>query len=137
MEPSVVEAILARVRSIPISSTLEFEVESVEDGACTLRVPRRRKYDGIHQSFHGGILMTAADSAAAFATLTTTSAGERIATTDMSIRFLAKCLTDVRVVARVVKTGRTLVPVGVEIFDSDGVLVAIAQVTYMRLGGDR
>ncbi len=134
MDPAVRTAVLARLRSIPIAATLEFDVVSIETGGCTLRVPRRAEYDGIYESFHGGIVMTAADSAAAFAILTVTSATERIATTDMSIRFLAKCLTDIRVVARVIKAGRTLVPVTVDVFDAGNVLVAIAQVTYMRLG---
>ena len=127
-------AVLERLRRIPISSTLEFEVLSIGDGVCSLRVPRRTKYDGIHESFHGGILMTAADSAAAFAILTLAGADAKIATTDMGIRFHAKCLTDIRVEARVIKLGRTLVPVAVEILDKSDVLVATAQVTYIRLG---
>jgi acyl-coenzyme A thioesterase PaaI-like protein len=77
--------------------------------------------------------MTAADSAAAFAILTVTSPDERIATTNMGIRFLAKCVTDIRVVAKVIKAGRTLVPVSIEIFDADDVLVAFAQMTYTRV----
>ena len=135
--PEIEAAVLARLRGVPITSTLEFEFLSMGEGTCSIRVPRRKKYDGIHESFHGGILMTAADSAAAFAILTLTGAEERIATTDMSIRFLAKCLTDIRAVARVVKLGRTLVPVAVEIFDEKNVLVATAEVAYIRLGSPR
>lgn len=98
-----------------------------------MHVPRRTQYDGIYESFHGGLMMTAADSAAAFAILTLTGAEEKIATTDMGIRFHAKCTTDIRVEARVIKLGRTLVPAAVEIFDARDVLVATAQVTYIRL----
>lgn len=133
MNPQAQDAILARIRGIPIFSTLEFEILSFGEGTCSIRVPRRKKYDGIHESFHGGILMTVADSAAAFAILTMTGANEKIATTDMAIRFHAKCLTDIRVEARVIKLGRTLVPVTAEIFDEGPVLVATAQVTYIRL----
>ena len=134
MESKTQALLLDRIRRIPISETLEIECTSLGDGACTMRVPRRKKYDGIYESFHGGILMTAADSAAAFAVLTLAGTEAKIATTDMSIRFLARCLSDIRVEARVVKLGRTLVPVDVEIFDVDSVLVATAQVTYIRLG---
>ena len=98
-----------------------------------MRVPRRTRFDGIYESFHGGIMMTAADSAAAFAVLTRAGAEARIATTDMGIRFHAKCVTDIRVEARVIKLGRTLAPVAVEIFDEGDELVATAQVTYIRL----
>lgn len=134
MESTTRTALFERIRGIPISETLEIECTSLGEGACTMRVPRQKKFDGIYESFHGGILMTAADSAAAFAILTLAGPEARIATTDMAIRFHARCLTDIRVEARVVKLGRTLVPVAVEIFDADSVLVATAQVTYIRLG---
>ncbi|TAJ17941.1 MAG: PaaI family thioesterase [Planctomycetota bacterium] len=127
-------AVFARLRSIPIYATLKFDVLGAEPGKVSMRVPRDPRYDGIFESFHGGILMTAADSAAAFAVLTVAGADAKITTTDMSIRFLAKCLTDVRVEARVIKAGRTMVPVHVDIYDANEVLVAIAQVAYIRLG---
>ena len=58
---------------------------------------------------------------------------EVMTTTDMSIRFLAPCLTDLRVEANVLKLGRTLAPVQVDLFDAKDKRVAVAQVTYMRL----
>ena len=51
----------------------------------------------------------------------------------MNIRFLAPCLTDLTVEARVIRLGRTLCPVAVDLFDANGRHVAVAQVTYMRL----
>jgi acyl-coenzyme A thioesterase PaaI-like protein len=74
---------------------VEFDAGQVE-----LRVPRQRIYDGVFESFHGGLLMTAAD---------------------------------LRVKARVIKRGRLLCPVGVDLFDEAGTLVAVAQVNYMLL----
>ena len=97
--------------------------------------PRRREYDGIFETFHGGLLITIADSTAALAVLTLTGPLAKITTTDMSIRFLMPTVTDVVVEARVIKFGRTLVPLQVDLRNMDGNLVAIAQVTYMRLEG--
>jgi acyl-coenzyme A thioesterase PaaI-like protein len=51
----------------------------------------------------------------------------------MNIRFLAPCLSDVTVQARVIKAGRTLCPVAVELFDAQNRQVAVAQVTYILL----
>jgi len=51
----------------------------------------------------------------------------------MNIRFLAPCLTDVTAKARVIKFGRTLCPVAVDLFDAKGQQVAVAQVNYMLL----
>jgi uncharacterized protein (TIGR00369 family) len=128
-------AIQERVARIPISATLGMRGVVLEDGGCELVVPRLRQYDGVFESFHGGLLMTIADSAACFAILTLTSADQTLTTTDMNIRFLAPCLTDVRARARVIKRGRTLCPVAVDLFDMNGTLVAIAQVNYMLLNG--
>jgi uncharacterized protein (TIGR00369 family) len=88
----------------------------------------------IFKSFHGGLLMTLADTAACIAVLTRTGADALITTTDMSIRFLAACLSDATAEAKIIKFGRTLCPVSVEIRNAEGALVAVSQVTYMRLG---
>jgi len=126
-------AILARATRIPIFETLRMDQVVFADGQCELRVPRQRIYDGVFESFHGGILMTIADSAACFAVLTTTPADQIMTTTDMNIRFLAPCLSDVQARARVIKRGRLMCPVAVDLLDDAGKLVAVAQVNYMLL----
>jgi len=126
-------ALLARINRIPIVATLGLEIVRFGDGTCESRVPRSRKYDGVFESFHGGLLMTVADSTACFAILTRTGADTRLTTTDMNIRFLAACLTDVTARAHVIKFGRTLCPVAVDLFDAKSQPVAVAQVTYMLL----
>lgn len=78
--------------------------------------------------------MTAADTAACCAVLTLTGAAERLATTEMGIRFLGPCMTDAIARATVLKCGRTLCPVEVQVLDVEQTLVAIAHVTYIRLG---
>ena len=113
-------AILARITKIPIFAALRMESLSFESGQCELRVPRQPMYDGVFESVHGGILMTIADSAACFAILTLTPPGQIMTTTDMNIRFLAPCLTGVHVKARVVKQGRLMCPVAVDLFDTAG-----------------
>lgn len=127
------EDVLERIKKIPIVDTLGFSFVEMNDGICEAVVKHEKKYDGIFESFHGGLLMTVADSISAFALLTLTGAEAAITTTDMNIRFLAACRTDVRAVARVIKHGRTLAPVAVELFDMNGTMVAIAQVNYMIL----
>jgi len=126
-------AILARITRIPIFETLRMGKVVFDAGQCEVRVPRQREYDGVFESFHGGILMTIADSAACFAVLTTTGADQLMTTTDMNIRFLAPCLSDVHVKARVIKRGRLMCPVAVDLLDAEGKLVAVAQVNYMLL----
>ena len=135
--PEMKTAILIRIREIPIVDTLNLTVESLSEGHCVARVPRKRSYDGVFESFHGGLLMTVADSTACFAIFTKTGPNIKLTTTDMNIRFLAPCLTGVVAKATVIKFGRTLCPVGVDMFDENDRKVAVAQVTYMLLGSSK
>lgn len=132
-----VEVINERIKQIPIFKTLDFHIDAYDEGFCRATVPYDKKYTGIYGSFHGGLLTTVADSIAALAILTQTGIDQPLTTTDLTVRFLAPCLTDVTCEARVIKLGRTLCPVDVQLFDTNGVRVAVAQVTYLRLDKKR
>lgn len=125
--------VLERIKKIPIVETLGFEFNELDNGICEAVVKHQKKYDGIYESFHGGLLMTVADSISAFALLTLAGADTAITTTDMNIRFLAACRTDVRAVAKVIKHGKTLAPVAVNMYDMNNIHVAVAQVNYIKL----
>jgi acyl-CoA thioesterase len=133
LAPDVEAAALERMRTIPIFTQLGFTSLRIGVGWLECTVARNPEFDGIFDSFHGGLLMTAADSAAAIACLTVWGAGSRITTTDMSIRFLAPARSDVKLFVQAIKKGRTLIPVAANFWRDDGALVAVAQVTYMRL----
>lgn len=126
-------ALMETIRPIPIVETLGIRMDEFDEGYCKATVPRDLKYDGIFRSLHGGILMTIADSIACFAIMTLTGPDQPMTTTDMNIRFLAPCLTDCVAEARVIKCGTTLCPTQVDLFDTNGTKVAVAQVTYIRL----
>lgn len=134
LDTKQIERLLQRIRKIPIMTTLELEVTTLKAGYCELKAPRRRSYDGIFNSFHGGLMMTVADSAAAFALMTLTGPESEMTTTDMNIRFLAPCLTDLTVRATVIKFGRTLSPMAVDLYDENQQHLAVAQVNYFLLG---
>ena len=126
--------ILTEISKIPIVDTLKIQINSLSDGYCETKVQRKTGYDGVFNSFHGGLLMTIADSTACFAIFTKTGPFVKLATTDMNIRFLAPCLSDVTAKAKVIKFGRTLCPVSVDLYDIAKKHVAVAQVTYILLG---
>jgi uncharacterized protein (TIGR00369 family) len=138
--PPLTEAETARLweraRDVPISTTLGFEFVSIARGQCALAWNRDPRYDGIFRSMHGGLMMTLADSAAAFALLSVIEPDSRVTTTEMNIRFLAPVRDRVVAHARVLKAGRSLCPILVEVFDGNGRMVAHAGMTYMRLGKD-
>jgi uncharacterized protein (TIGR00369 family) len=113
--------------------SLNMQIESMSAGQCTLRMKHDPATDGIFNSFHGGLLASAADTVACFAVLTQTGLAQKLTTTDFNIRFLSACLTDVIAHATVIKLGRTLCPVAVNLYDTNGKLIAVAQVNYLRL----
>lgn len=133
LAPDVESAIRKRIPAIPIFKSLGFSDWRLGVGCFECTVAHNHEFDGIFDSFHGGLLMTAADSAAAIVSLTVWGAESRITTTDMNIRFLAPARSDVKLFAQAIKPGRTLVPVTANLWRDDGVLVAVAQITYMRL----
>jgi uncharacterized protein (TIGR00369 family) len=133
LSPEYKNDILTVINKIPIVETLEMQIVSLTDGCCEIKVQRKSSYDGVAKSFHGGLLMTIADSAACFAIFTKTGPFIKLTTTDMNIRFLSPCLTDVTVKASVIKLGRTLCPVSVDLHDATGKHVAVAQVNYFLI----
>ena len=126
--------ILDRIQAIPITNGLKFSIDEMTRGACSLSMDRDRAFDGIFETIHGGLLMTLADSAAAFAILTVTGADAKMATTEMSIRFLAPARDRVTARAKILKAGKRMAFCEAEIKDAGGTLVAHATVTYMILG---
>jgi uncharacterized protein (TIGR00369 family) len=130
----IAEELHNRLAQIPIFPTLRLRVASIGAGSAILLAPYDAAYNGIFHSLHGGLLMTLADTAACVAVLTLAGADAAITTTDMNIRFLAPCRTDVVAKAHIIKLGKTLCPVSVDLLDTRGAQFAAAQVTYMRLG---
>ena len=122
-----------RIASIPISKAFSFRVGEMARGSCELSMERDTRFDGIFETIHGGLLMTLADSAAAFAILTIAGAEARLATIEMSIRFLAPARTRAIARAKVLRCGKRIAFCTAEVEDGKGFLLAHATVTYMIL----
>ncbi|MDY6791329.1 MAG: PaaI family thioesterase [Thermodesulfobacteriota bacterium] len=133
LSPELKNNIRTEINKIPIVDTLKIQIVSLADGYCETKVPRKLSYDGVFKSFHGGLLMTVADSTACFAIFTKTGPYVKLTTTDMNIRFLAPCLSDVTAKATVIKIGPTLCPVSVDLYDATKKHVAVAQVNYILI----
>ncbi len=131
--PELKEGLHQCLETVPILKTLGFRSLECDVGFVRVVVPRNDRHNGLHPTFHGGIMTTVADCGAWLAIATKLGADNRLTTSDIHVRFLAPCFTDVTAEARVIKFGRTLCPVDVKLFDTNGALVATAQVTYFRL----
>lgn len=133
LDAQEIESMMQRINSVPITDTLNMQIIRLDTGECEAHVPREKKWDGIFETFHGGLLATIADSITCWAILTEIGPESNVATTDFNIRFLRPCKTDVRCSAKVIKVGRTMSLAEARIFDDEGKLVAISQVNYICL----
>lgn len=127
------QPMLERIEKIPAIGHFGLTVTHLEDGVCHAMMPHNKESDGIFHSYHGGLLATCADMVACLAIMTQCDPEQGMATTDLNIRYLRPCLTDVTAKARVIRRGRTLCPVQVDLEDGRGRLVAVAQVAYMLI----
>lgn len=135
IDPALQAAIEAKIQTIPMLALVPFASVEYEPGRVHAVVARREEWDGVFESVHGGMLTIIADSAAWLALATLVGPGEVVTTTDLTMRFLAPCLSDIVVDARVIKLGRTLVPLAVDMHDMTGKHIAVSQLSYMRLPG--
>lgn len=110
-------------------------VEQRNDGV-TIECPLQPFFFNPDGSLHGGLIATIADEAVWYALEHATGATRHSTTVELKVNYLraARDTTIARGIARLVKTGRTLIVGTVEITDERGTVCAIATVTYMLLG---
>lgn len=126
--------LLARFRDgNPFHRLLEIEVEDIAPGYVRIRLPAsERLRGGVAGSLHGGVLSALADIAALGAmTGLFTTREQPAGTAELSISFLRPALgAYVLVEGRVLKKGRTLAVIDIDITRPDSKPVAKGRVTY-------
>jgi len=83
---------------------------------------------------HGGAIASLIDTAAAFAVLTQIEVAEKVTTTDLTIHYL-RPITSGRMTAtaQVVRGGRRLFVLSVDVLNDQDVLLATAVTTYIKV----
>lgn len=127
------DPVMEKIRAIPVVSAMHMDIDMLTKDVVRVKVPHDPSFDGVFGTFHGGMLMTIADTISCFLIIKRNGPDITIATTDMNIRFLNPCTTDVIAEGRFIKAGRTLNMVEIDLYDAAGIKVAIAQVTYIRV----
>lgn len=130
-------SIEARLRAwmvdVPCIQTLGLQIIELGDGRVRMSARNDPKFNSKIPGVHGGVLAYVADCVAWFAIASRLGPNVPLTTTDLAIRYLNPCLTDVVALGRVIKFGRTLCPVIVELEDERSLPVAFAHVCYLRL----
>jgi acyl-CoA thioesterase len=129
---------LARAReafaSVPYARLLGFELGEISRGEVSIHLDVRdelRQYQGV---VHGGAVASLIDTAAAFAVLTQLELNERVTTTDLTIHYLRPMSAGrLTATARIVRGGRRLFVLSVEVTNDQQVPVATAVTSYIKL----
>jgi uncharacterized protein (TIGR00369 family) len=129
---------IARAReafaSVPYARLLGLELGEVSSGQVSIHLEVRDELKQNQGVVHGGAVASLIDTAAAFAVLTQIEIGERVTTTDLTIHYLRPANSGrLTARARIVRGGRRLFVLSVEVTDDRKTLVATAVTSYIKL----
>ena len=119
---------------IPFARLLGMELGELRRGAATLHLEAREELKRNRGILHGGVVASLADTAAAFAILTLAEPGQGSTTVDLTVHYL-RPLAQGRATARarVVRAGRRIMVISVDVFDENQALAATALTSFIRL----
>ena len=131
VELARVQELFGRVR---YAKFLGIELNEVSRGLVTMQLDAREELRQVNDVLHGGSIASLIDTAAAFAVITVLDAGQSATTSDLTIHFLRPVDSGrVTATAKVLRSGRRLVVVTVDVFDNAQTLISTAVTTYLRL----
>jgi uncharacterized protein (TIGR00369 family) len=135
-DPSLVEQMQAAFDSAPIHRFVGLRVlADGRNGPAVVEIPLAANALGTGGQLHGGVIGLLCDVACAVAASSASTydhTTHALVTADLHVRYLAAARGDtVRVVATVVKAGRTLIVVEAEVRDGEGRVVAVADFSAM------
>lgn len=119
---------------LPFNRMVGIRVDRVHSDGVTISCPFRDDLTNIHGTLHGGVTATLADVAGGFSSMSRYGIEQKITTVDLNVNYLAP-ISGKRAVARgrIIRSGKTLCVIQVEVRGDRGPLAAVAIVTYMLL----
>jgi len=132
------EARIARARaafaSVPYAKFLGLELGEINYDWVSIHLDVREQLKQNRGVVHGGAIASLIDTASAFAVLTRIEPDEHVSTTDLTIHYL-RPVTEGRLIAtaRIVKGGRRLFVLSIDVTNDSDRLVATAVTTYIKI----
>ena len=119
---------------VPFARLLGIELGELRRGAATLHLEAREELKRNRGILHGGVVASLADTAAAFAVLTLSEAGQATTTVDLTVHYLRPLAAGRATArARVLRAGRRILVISVDVFDESQALAATALTSFIRL----
>jgi len=120
--------------SVPYAKFLGLELGEMKPGEASIHLAVRDELRQNRGVVHGGAVASLIDTASAFAVVTRLEPDERVTTTDLTIHYLRPVSAGrITATARIVRAGRRLFVLSVEVMDDHQKLIATAVTTYIRL----
>lgn len=129
---------LSRARTafaaVPYAKFLGLELGDVANGQASVHLRVRDELLQNQGVVHGGAVASLIDTASAFAVLSQIDVNERVTTTDLTIHYLRPVTTGrMTATARIVRGGRRLFVLSVEVTNEADALLATAVTTYIKI----
>jgi len=119
---------------VPFAHLLNLELGEIAPGAATIHIEVRDELRQNRGVVHGGVIASLIDTAAAFALLTLLKRDQTSTTVDLTIHYLRPLLEGrVTAEARVIRAGRRLAVIGVDVLDDTQTVVATALTSFLKL----
>jgi uncharacterized protein (TIGR00369 family) len=120
--------------AVPYAKFLGLQLGTVLPGEVSIHLDIRDELRQNQGVVHGGAIASLIDTASAFAVLTQIDVEERVTTTDLTIHYLRPAITGrISATARIIRGGRRLFVLSVDVHDSADALVATAVTTYIKI----
>ena len=120
--------------SVPYAAFIGLELGEMKPGEANLYLDVRDELKQNQGVVHGGAVASLIDTAAAFAVVTKLESGERVTTSDLTIHYLRPITSGrLKAVARIVRGGRRVFVLSVDVWNDQQVLVATALTSYLKL----
>src|SRR5205823_13976980 len=134
LDPARIKRARDAFHAVPYAKFLGLELGEVGSGEVSIYLDVRDELKQNQGVVHGGAVASLIDTASAFALLTQIEVHERVTTTDLTIHYL-RPITEGRMAAtaRIVRGGRRLFVLSVEVRNDRDVLVATAVTTYIKI----
>jgi len=137
-QPSLDVDRLQRIRDafarVPYAHLIGLEIGEMSDGVATVNLKVRDQHKQNLGVVHGGAIASLIDTASAFAVVTQLEPNEQVTTTDLTIHYL-RPITDgsLSAKARVIRRGRRLFVIQVEVTNDQQLLLATAVTGYIKI----
>ncbi|MDQ1556987.1 MAG: hypothetical protein QOD32_47 [Pyrinomonadaceae bacterium] len=134
LTPERLNRLRESLTGVAYAHLLGITLEDAVRGSATLSMSARPELERFGGIMHGGALASLADTASAFAVLSTLEPEEQTVTVDLTLHYL-RPVTGGKLTARarVVRAGRRVATVSVEIFNESGAIVVTALTTYLKV----